>query len=235
MSLDDLFNSNFFLTITISAVLISLLYLFVSNKLQEINGKMQTMFDIMRTLTNEVQTIKSGVPLPMERPEIKKQVNLGGNGLNPLDLFPDIMKNPNLIPIDEQSNSSYSGSEEEDDDDEEDDEEEDEDEDEGESVDDDEGEEDQSMGDDKSKEEKEQDIKNNNLIVEDISTNNYDDIKVLNISDIGTEVTNTIEDEYVKDLRKKKLPELKEILKNKDPNIDGSKLKKEQLIEEIVK
>ena len=233
MTLDDLFNSNFFLTITISAVLISLLYLFVSNKLQEINGKMQTMFDIMRTLTNEVQTIKSGVPLPMERPEIKKQVNLGGNGLNPLDLFPDIMKNPNLIPIDEQSNSSYSGSEEDDDEEEDDD---DEDGDDVESVDnEDEEEEDQSRGDDESKEEKEQDIKNNDLIVEDISSNNYDDIKVLNISDIGTEITNTIEDEYVKDLRKKKLPELKEILKNKDPNIDGSKLKKEQLIEEIVK
>lgn len=234
MSLDDLFNSNFFLTITISAVLISLLYLFVSNKLQEINGKMQTMFDIMRTLTNEVQMIKNGGPLPMERPEIKKQVNLGGTGLNPLDLFPDIMKNPNLIPIDEQSNSSYSGSEEDDDDDEEDDDD-DEEGDDGESGDDEE-EEDHSIDDNnESKEEKEQDINNNDLIVEDISSNNYDDIKVLNISDIGTEVTNTIEDEYVKDLRKKKLPELKEILKNKDPNIDGSKLKKEQLIEEIVK
>lgn len=234
MSLDDLFNSNFFLTITISAVLISLLYLFVSNKLQEINGKMQTMFDIMRTLTNEVQTLKSGVPLSMERPEIKKQVNLGGTGLNPLDLFPDIMKNPNLIPIDEQSNSSYSGSEE-DDNDEEDDDDDDEESDDGESGDDEE-EEDHSIDDNnESKEEKEQDINNNDLIVEDISSNNYDDIKVLNISDIGTEVTNTIEDEYVKDLRKKKLPELKEILKNKDPNIDGSKLKKEQLIEEIVK
>ena len=62
MSLDDLFNSNFFLKINKSAVLISLLYLFVSNKLQEINGKMQTMFDIMRTS-----------PITNGRPEIKNK------------------------------------------------------------------------------------------------------------------------------------------------------------------
>ena len=69
MSIDDLFNSNFFITITISAVLISLLYLFVSNKLQEINGKMQTIFDIMRTLTSEVQMMKGGGNIPINKPD----------------------------------------------------------------------------------------------------------------------------------------------------------------------
>ena len=225
MSIDDLFNSNFFLTITISAVLISLLYLFVSNKLQEINGKMQTIYDIMRTLTNEVQMMKGGENIPINKPDAVKNINLG---INPLDMFPDIMKNPNLIPIDEDSSSSYSGSEEEDDDDQ-DQKDEDEDDDDEEEEDDDESDDDE---DEEGKEITEVNIVNNDMIVEDLSAQINDDIKVLNIE---TEVVNNIEDEYVKDLRKKKLPELKEMLKNKDPNIDANKLKKDQLIEEIVK
>ena len=199
MSIDDLFNSNFFITITISAVLISLLYLFVSNKLQEINGKMQTIFDIMRTLTNEVQMMKGGGNIPINKPDAVKNINLG---INPLDMFPDIMKNPNLIPIDEDSSSSYSGSEEEDDDDQD---QEDEDDDDEEDIESDE-EEGESEEDEEGKEITEVNIVNNDMIVEDLSAQINEDIKVLNIE---TEVANNIEDEYVKDLRKKKTSRVK--------------------------
>ena len=52
MSIDDLFNSSFFITITLTAIMIALLFTFFTNKLNEQNHKLETMVDIMLGIQN---------------------------------------------------------------------------------------------------------------------------------------------------------------------------------------
>ena len=222
MLLDELFNSSFFITITLAVVLVSLLYMFVSNKLQEMNKKIQTMVDIIRSVTQEIEALKLSQ---------LHNTNLS----NPISSFmstqPTMTQYTNLIPIDEdlgeedsdQSSNSIEELDDEEDEDEEEEEEEEEDEDDEEDA----------------EEEEEKDVKpdtkiiniDNDLIVEELSnmepSDLGDEIKVLNIS---TEV----ESEVLKELKKKKLPELKEILKEKKPELDLKNLKKDEIIDLII-
>jgi len=227
MFLDELFNSSFFITITLAAVLVSLLYMFVSNKLQEMNKKIQTMVDIIRSVTQEIEALKLS--------------QLHNTGLtNPLNSFmstqPTMSQYPNLIPIDEDlgeedsDESSHSIEELDDEDDVEEEEEDD-----GEEEEEEEGEEEEEE-----EEEEEADQENktkiikkdNDMIVEELTNIEPsvlgEEIKVLNIS---TEV----ESEVLKELKKKKLPELKEILKEKKPELDLKNLKKDEIIDLIIK
>ena len=57
MSFDDLFNSSFFLTITICSIMIALLYTYVSTKLNEQNHKLQTMVGIVSSMEQELHHI----------------------------------------------------------------------------------------------------------------------------------------------------------------------------------
>ncbi len=221
MLLDELFNSSFFITITLAAVLVSLLYMYVSNKLQEMNKKIQTMVDIIRSVTQEMEMIKMGKPA-------NSQMN------NPLDAFMNqafATQYPNLIPIDENIGEESEDSENsiEELDDGEDDESMDDDDDEDDDDEDDEDDEDE----DEDEEEPQTKIINidNDMVVEElqnVDVNPLDsEIKVLNIN---TEA----ETEVQKDLKKKKLPELKEMLKEKKPDLDLKNLKKDEIIEHII-
>ena len=74
MSLSDIFTPSVVISLAISLLLIGLLGLYVSNKMNEQNHKLNTMFDLVSTLANELQMVRSQVPLGMG------SVSMGGGG-----------------------------------------------------------------------------------------------------------------------------------------------------------
>jgi hypothetical protein len=59
MSLSDIFTPSVVISLAISVLLIGLLALYVSNKLSEQNHKLNSMFDLVSTLANEVNMVRS--------------------------------------------------------------------------------------------------------------------------------------------------------------------------------
>jgi hypothetical protein len=59
MSLSDIFTPSVVISLAISLLLIGLLGLYVSNKMNEQNHKLNTMFDLVSTLANELQMVRS--------------------------------------------------------------------------------------------------------------------------------------------------------------------------------
>ena len=74
MSLSDIFTPSVVISLAISLLLIGLFGLYVNNKLNEQNHKLNTMFDLVSTLANELQMVRSQVPLGMG------SVSMGGGG-----------------------------------------------------------------------------------------------------------------------------------------------------------
>jgi hypothetical protein len=58
MSLSDIFTPSVVISLAISVLLIGLLGLYVSNKLNEQNHKLNTMFDLVSTLAGELQMVR---------------------------------------------------------------------------------------------------------------------------------------------------------------------------------
>ena len=63
MSLSDIFTPSVVISLAISLLLIGLLGLYVSNKMNEQNHKLNTMFDLVSTLANELQIVRSQQPV----------------------------------------------------------------------------------------------------------------------------------------------------------------------------
>ena len=63
MSLSDIFTPSVVISLAISLLLIGLLGLYVSNKMNEQNHKLNTMFDLVSTLANELQIVRSQAPV----------------------------------------------------------------------------------------------------------------------------------------------------------------------------
>jgi hypothetical protein len=63
MSLSDIFTPSVVISLAISLLLIGLLGLYVSNKMNEQNHKLNTMFDLVSTLANELQIVRSQPPV----------------------------------------------------------------------------------------------------------------------------------------------------------------------------
>jgi hypothetical protein len=70
MSLSDIFTPSVVISLAISLLLIGLLGLYVNNKMNEQNHKLNTMFDLVSTLANELQMVRSQAPLGMGSPSI---------------------------------------------------------------------------------------------------------------------------------------------------------------------
>ena len=93
MSLSDIFTPSVVISLAISLLLIGLLGLYVNNKMNEQNHKLNTMFDLVSTLANELQMVRSqplggggggmaspsmggGVGRVYERPEVANTTHL---------------------------------------------------------------------------------------------------------------------------------------------------------------
>jgi hypothetical protein len=70
MSLSDIFTPSVVISLAISLLLIGLLGLYVNNKMNEQNHKLNTMFDLVSTLANELQMVRSQAPIGMGSPSI---------------------------------------------------------------------------------------------------------------------------------------------------------------------
>ena len=80
MSLSDIFTPSVVISLAISLLLIGLLGLYVNNKMNEQNHKLNTMFDLVSTLANELQMVRSQVPHGMGSVSMGGVGGVGGGG-----------------------------------------------------------------------------------------------------------------------------------------------------------
>lgn len=105
MSLSDIFTPSVVISLAISVLLIGLFGLYVNNKLNEQNHKLNTMFDLVSTLANELQMVRSQVPLGMG------SASIGGGGGRVYEK-PEVGTTTHLVSmIDVSDNSESSGDE----------------------------------------------------------------------------------------------------------------------------
>lgn len=102
MSLSDIFTPSVVISLAISVLLIGLFGLYVNNKLNEQNHKLNTMFDLVSTLANELQMVRSQ---PLGAP------SMGGGGERVYER-PEVANTNHLVNmIDVSDNSDSSGDE----------------------------------------------------------------------------------------------------------------------------
>jgi hypothetical protein len=107
MSLSDIFTPSVVISLAISLLLIGLLGLYVNNKMNEQNHKLNTMFDLVSTLANELQMVRSQVPLGMG------SVSMGG-GSGRVYEKPEVANTNHLVNMIDVSDDSDSGGDESD-------------------------------------------------------------------------------------------------------------------------
>ena len=107
MSLSDIFTPSVVISLAISVLLIGLFGLYVNNKLNEQNHKLNTMFDLVSTLANELQMVRSQVPLGMGSPSI------GGGGGRVYEK-PEVGSTTHLVSMIDVSDDSESSGDESD-------------------------------------------------------------------------------------------------------------------------
>ena len=250
MSLSDIFTPSVVISLAISLLLIGLLGLYVNNKMNEQNHKLNTMFDLVSTLANELQMVRSQVPLGMGSVSMGGG---GGGGGGRVYEKPEVANTNHLVNMIDVSDDSDSGGDESDgetdegaesgsDGDSEG---------EGDGDGDDEGSDGESDGDDEESdgdsEEGEHDARSDKAIVVSESLDdalfeelaNLDDIVLgqSNVERVKTpEATTPANTSSVKNLnvvfdyKKASLSKLREIVEQKGLSSDTSKLKKQELL-----
>lgn len=242
MSLSDIFTPSVVISLAISLLLIGLLGLYVNNKMNEQNHKLNTMFDLVSTLANELQMVRSqplgsgGVSASIgggrvyEKPEVANTTHL----VNMIDVSDDSDSSG------EESDGDTDEGAESDDDSEGDDEGEGDDEASGSDGDDEESDGDSDGDDD------EPDARSDKAIVVSESLDDALFEELANLDEIVFEETNV---ERVKtpeatpantssvknlnvvfDYKKASLSKLREIVEQKGLSSDTSKLKKQELL-----
>jgi len=111
MSLSDIFTPSVVISLAISLLLIGLFGLYVNNKLNEQNHKLNTMFDLVSTLANELQMVRSQVPLGMGSASMGGVGGGGGGGVRVYEK-PEATNTNHLVSmIDVSDDSDSSGDE----------------------------------------------------------------------------------------------------------------------------
>ena len=242
MSLSDIFTPSVVISLAISLLLIGLLGLYVNNKMNEQNHKLNTMFDLVSTLANELQMVRSQ---PLGTPSIG-----GGGGGVRIYEKPEVTNTNHLVNMIDVSDDSDSDGDESDGDTDEGAESSDDSDNDGEGEG--EGEEDSgSDGDDEESDgdsdddgEGENDVRSDNAIVVSESLDDALFEELANLDEIVFEETNvervktpeTTPTPNVKNLnvvfdyKKASLGKLREIVEQKGLSSDTSKLKKQELL-----
>jgi hypothetical protein len=226
MSITDIFTPSVVISLAISLLLIGLLGLYVSNKLSEQNHKLNSMFDLVSTLANEVSMVRS------RSLGVAQSVSIGGGGVGHMHGATDTNTTHlvNMIDVSDESASSDDDDDDDDDDDSDD---------ESTDADSDEGESDADDDDEDSDAERPtitseilestmEEIADLDVLTLEENTNETDGI--LGNSDliqIGSNVKNL---SVVIDYKKASLSKLREIVEQKGLATDTSKLKKPDLL-----
>jgi hypothetical protein len=112
MSLSDIFTPSVVISLAISLLLIGLLGLYVSNKMNEQNHKLNTMFDLVSTLANELQMVRSQPPIGMMASPSIGGGGGGGGGGGRVYERPEVATTNHLVNmIDVSDDSDSSGDE----------------------------------------------------------------------------------------------------------------------------
>jgi hypothetical protein len=109
MSLSDIFTPSVVISLAISLLLIGLLGLYVSNKMSEQNHKLNTMFDLVSTLANELQMVRSQPPVGMASPSMGGGGGSGGGSGGRVYERPEVANTNhlvNMIDVSDESDSS---------------------------------------------------------------------------------------------------------------------------------
>lgn len=250
MSLSDIFTPSVVISLAISLLLIGLFGLYVSNKMNEQNHKLNSMFDLVSTLANELQMVRSQQPVSMG----SASIGGGGAGVRVYEK-PEVANTNHLVNMIDVSDDSESSCDESDGETDEDAESGDDSDNDG-SDDDDEGEgntEEESGSDGKDEEsdgdsDDEHDERSDKAIVVSESLDDALFEELANLDDIVLEETkvervktpettptqtntNNVKNlNVVFDYKKASLGKLREIVEQKGLSSDTSKLKKQELL-----
>ena len=107
MSLSDIFTPSVVISLAISLLLIGLFGLYVSNKMNEQNHKLNSMFDLVSTLANELQMVRSQQPVSMG------SASIGGGGVRVYEK-PEVANTNHLVNMIDVSDDSESSDDESD-------------------------------------------------------------------------------------------------------------------------
>jgi hypothetical protein len=113
MSLSDIFTPSVVISLAISLLLIGLFGLYVSNKMNEQNHKLNSMFDLVSTLANELQMVRSQVPLGMGSASMGGGGGGGGAGVRVYEK-PEVANTNHLVNMIDVSDDSESSDDESD-------------------------------------------------------------------------------------------------------------------------
>ncbi len=250
MSLSDIFTPSVVISLAISLLLIGLFGLYVSNKMNEQNHKLNSMFALVSTLANELQMVRSQQPVSMG----SASIGGGGAGVRVYEK-PEVANTNHLVNMIDVSDDSESSCDESDGETDEDAESGDDSDNDG-SDDDDEGEgnaEEESGSDGKDEEsdgdsDDEHDERSDKAIVVSESLDDALFEELANLDDIALEETkvervktpettptqtntNNVKNlNVVFDYKKASLGKLREIVEQKGLSSDTSKLKKQELL-----
>jgi len=245
MSLSDIFTPSVVISLAISLLLIGLLGLYVNNKMNEQNHKLNTMFDLVSTLANELQMVRSQVPLGMG------SVSMGGGGGRVYEK-PEVANTNHLVNmIDVSDDSESSGDESDGETDEGDDSgSDDDDNNEGDGEEESDGESDCNGDDEESDGDSdgEHDVRSDKAIIVSESLDdslfeelanldeivldeiNVERVKTPEVTTANTNISNVKNLNVVFDYKKASLSKLREIVEQKGLSSDTSKLKKQELL-----
>ena len=245
---DALFTPSILITLAICLILVSALGLFFIQKLNQQNHKINTMFDLVNTLAQEISVLKSRTPIMMSGGE-QNMYSTAYKQEAPMNDAEDVENDPNNIHTIQMINVSDDG--ESDGDDESDGQSDGESDGDGESDTNDADYESGDDGDDSDDSESESESHEENagkptLHLEEMSEVNPDLLEVNSSIDIGilhTAITDELEDseseenahqvknlDIVLDYKKASLIKLREIVVNKGLVSDSSKMKKSELL-----
>jgi len=204
MAITDIFSTSLLISLAISLLLVGSVFMYFSQKIAEQNHKIASMFDLVSTMAEEVNSVKYhvqmvagrvGIPLGMQPPQPPQQppqhqthqlfMNGGSSQCN---------TNSNLITISEDEEEDEDSEEEDDETDDEDDDEDDDDDDDEDSDDNDDSEDDEDN--ERSQDNDRQDIKINeedsdDLDIENLENLNFESVADLQAGEVSESLTNS--------------------------------------------
>lgn len=195
MGITEIFSTSFLISLAICLLLVGALFMYFNQKISEQNHKITSMFDLVSTMAEEVNSSKQYVQLVMNK------VGL------PINIAPSMNNNVNFIPFADNggSNINDTGSklipisedeDDEDDDDDDDDEDDDEDEDDDDEDDDDDDDDEDDDDDDNDDDDKEHENKN-----DDTDSESYSGLNFELVANKNETVNNAVEEIDISDIK----------------------------------
>jgi hypothetical protein len=211
MAITDIFSTSLLISLAICLLLVGSVFMYFNQKIADQNHKITSMFDLVSTMAEEVNSVKYHVQMVAGRVGIPMGMNLPQQTQQVQQTQPPVMNggisqykpNDNLITIseDEDSDDEDDDSDNEDDSEDEDDDDDEDDEDDEDDGEDDDSEEDDDEEDNESSEDNDkQDIKIDED--EDLDIEDFDNLNFESVADLSPTEDSTLNESDIKNLKK---------------------------------